>query len=260
MSGAVGAAAGLLIGSVNLCAQDDPPQENPGPKQTLQRMMERRRLELGGGDISEGEAGSSRLDLEHSVPGNFDPAQTRQRMMERRRAELGDQAVEPPPPGRGYGERGQNEFRGVPGAQGGPPPMRGGRGQYGGFGPRDNPQQGPGNYGGQGFHGGRGGPGGPPPMMDRGGRGFRGYGPQNWDRQGNPRGRRGRGGFHGAPGAQGGPPPMRDGRGQYGGFGPRDDPQQGPGNYGGQGFREGRGGRGGPPPIMGGGGRGFGGE
>src|ERR1035441_10720404 len=77
---AVAAAAGLLIGSVNLCAQDRPPQENPDPEQTRQRLMERRRVELGGGDISQSEAGSSRLNPEHSAPGNFDPEQTRQRI------------------------------------------------------------------------------------------------------------------------------------------------------------------------------------
>jgi hypothetical protein len=59
---------------------------------------------------------------------------------------------------------------------------------------------------------------------------------------------------------QGGHPPMKDGRGQYGGFGPQGNPQQGPDNYGGRGFRGGRGGRGGPPPMMGDGGDGFGGE
>ena len=42
--------AGLLIGSVNLCAQDRPPQENPDPEQTRQRLMERRRVALGGGE------------------------------------------------------------------------------------------------------------------------------------------------------------------------------------------------------------------
>ena len=186
MSDAVGAAAVLLIGSVNLCALDRPPQGNPDPEQTRQRMMERRRAELGGGDKSKGKAGSSRLDPERSAPENLDPEQTRRRMMERRRAERDDQTFAPPPPGRGYGGRGQNEFRGPPGDQGGPPPMRGERGQDRKFGRQGNPQQGPGNYGGRGFRGGRDGRGGPPPMMGGGGRDFRGYGPRNWGPQGNP--------------------------------------------------------------------------
>ena len=36
-------------------------------------------------------------------------------------------------------------------------------------------------------------------MMGGGGRGFRGYGPQNWGPQGNPGGRGGRDGFRGVP-------------------------------------------------------------
>src|SRR5664279_1732391 len=106
MAGAVGAAAGLLLGSVNLCAQDSPPQGNSDSEQVLQRLMERRRAELGGGDNSAGEAGSSRLTLEQSTSGDSDLEQIRQRLMERRRAELGDQTVESPSPGRSDGERG----------------------------------------------------------------------------------------------------------------------------------------------------------
>ncbi len=131
MSCAVGAATGLFIGSVNLYAQDSQAQASSDSDQVLQRMMDRRRAELGGGDISAGEAGSSRLTLEQSAPGNSDLEQIRRRMMERRRAELGDEAVEPPLPKRGDGERGsqtgpgdfgrRDGFRGAPGARGGQP-------------------------------------------------------------------------------------------------------------------------------------------
>jgi tetratricopeptide (TPR) repeat protein len=94
LSAAVGAAIGLFIGSVNVCAHNPPPQGNSDSEHTLQRMMERRRVLLGGGHNSQGEAGSSQLNPERSAPGNFDTEQTRQRMMERSRTQAEATAAE----------------------------------------------------------------------------------------------------------------------------------------------------------------------
>jgi len=127
LSGALGATAGLLLGSVNLCAQDSPPDRNSDLDQTRQRLMERRRAELGEQDDSLGATGLRRARPAPSAPENSDADQTLRRLRERRRAELNDQSDSPTPAGRAFrdlgsqgsplGPGGRDGFRGPPGMQ-----------------------------------------------------------------------------------------------------------------------------------------------
>ena len=60
--GALGSAASLLLGAVNLRAQDGPPPSNFDPAQMRQRALERMREQFGVEDDSEWKAISERLE------------------------------------------------------------------------------------------------------------------------------------------------------------------------------------------------------
>ena len=232
-------AAALLVGGLNLGAQDRPPQGDSDLDQTRQRLMERRQAEMEDGS-GPGER-SRRPNAERRLGG-----------ANRLRSPRDDQGAEPMPRARSFAERRQNDFRGPPWQQG--DRRQGNRGQDRRFGPPGDQQRdfafGP-RFGGRGR-----GPMGPPPMMGGRGPGFRQFGPPGGDFPPFPPRQGMRDGFRGPPDQQDGRPPLRGNRRGFRDNRPQFPPDFGPGNNGGPGIRGGRGGQGGPPPMLDRGGRG----